>query len=66
MSTRRAFFSSRMYFTVQRVPAYAGSPGFQDSDLAKRLRRISMSDGTRPGILGAAPPKSRFSPAASR
>src|SRR5258706_220301 len=64
--TRSAFFSSKRFFTVQAVPAYVGSSAFHESGFTKWLCRISMSDGTRSAVEGSAPPKSRFSPAASR
>ena len=66
ISTRRAFFSSNRFLTAHAAPANSGSPIFQASGLAKWLRRISMSDGTRSAMAGSAPPNITFSPAASR
>src|SRR6185295_8305705 len=55
-STRRAFFSSKRFLTDHGLPPYVGCPIFQDSGLKKWLRRISISEGTRSGIDGSAPP----------
>src|SRR6266851_5601215 len=52
MRTRRAFFSSKRFLTVQGVPAYAGSPSLQESGFTKRLPLISMSEGIRLGDGG--------------
>ena len=65
-STRRAFFSSKRFFTVHAVPSNAGCSLLQRSGLAKWLRVDSMSAGTRSWIDGSAPPNMTFSPAASR
>ena len=66
ISTRRAFFSSKRFLTTQGVRAYVGSPMRHDSGRAKRFPRISMSDATRFGIVGSAPPNMTPIPAPSR
>src|SRR5262249_21390216 len=66
ISARCAFFNSRRFLTDHRFPEYDGWPTFHFTGFATLLRRNSMSDGTRFGTLGSAPPRMKFSPAASR
>src|SRR4051794_36396560 len=66
MVTRRAFFNSKMFFTVHGTPAYAGSALRHAIGFENWFRRTVISDGTSPGMLGSDPPNSTFSPAASR
>src|SRR2546423_15233406 len=57
INTRRPLLNSIRFFTIHCVPEKDGSLDFHDSGLLKRLRRISMSAGIRPLMVGIAPPK---------
>src|SRR5579871_5395157 len=60
-----ACLSSRRFLTLEVMPPKRGSLGFHDKSLLKVLPVIVMLDGTC-WIYEYAPPKSTFSPAASR
>ena len=59
-TTRRAFFSSKMFLTVHDMTLATRGPS------SCRLSSTVMSLGMTPGMLMWAPPNMMFSPAASR